>query len=221
MGASVNDPVDILFSLYAVLPCYDFHVLTSSKNTIITRKVQFTSCTKSLSSWQQTSITNSFRKASGAPNFLTRKKSSQCRWRLWLSRNSSLLLLTSRRWLARNLPVIRITMGTSKIPQTERRKTRRTLPTNVNKNKMIHGRRLPPTKNIESHEIMRRPTMIASTNGASTTRLGELTQRRRVAWVKNASNSRTPTWKLQLQLSASPIGCPSLPTWSTTWQMND
>ena len=148
-----------------------------------------------------------------------RRISLPCKQNSLLSRDNSLSLPTSKRPLARHL-VIRRMMGTSQLLQREtRRTTRRTLPTHVSRSKMRNGGRCPP----RMVNLMRNHTVAAHSTSASILWLGEIICRKNVTWVKNALNSRSRMWthRPPLWLSASPTGCPLLPTWSTTWQTND
>jgi hypothetical protein len=147
-----------------------------------------------------------------------RRKSLPCKQRSQLSRDDLLSLPTSKRQLARNL-VIRRMMGTSQLLQRERRRTRRTLPTNISRSKMRNGGRHPP----RMVNLTQNQTMVARSTGASIIWLGEIIWRKNVAWVKNTLNSRSQmrTHRPPLRSSASPSGCPSLPTWSATWRTND
>ncbi len=55
-GAMVDDPVNILFSAYVVIPCNNFRSYIKRKQDAYTDGT-LTLCTKSLSCWQQTSST--------------------------------------------------------------------------------------------------------------------------------------------------------------------
>jgi hypothetical protein len=214
-GASVDDPVDILFSVYAVVPCFKFRTYIKQEQD------NYTDDPLKLTHEELILL------ATNKYNLLVQEG----KWGTISPDEEKIIAmqaeLTALKGQSSLTPILKKVAGKKpgdkkndgdKSTPPKRKKKNKENTANKRQQKLRNGGRHPP----RMVNLTQNHTMVTRSTGASIIWLWEIIWRKNVAWVKNALNSRSQmqTHRPLLRSSASPTGHPSLPTWSATWRTN-